>query len=133
MNKYEAAYNLMMIVSVADGDFVEAEGKVIVDFLKQMHKNYIGTEEENHLFEELTEHQLIEHFRDTGYKFFRANSPEKRVEIFQKIAGEFGQISSDEEKTSCIEYIKRVILADHKISKIENDYINLLFSSWGLE
>lgn len=133
MNKYEAAYNLMMIISVADGEFAEAEGRVIIDFLKQMHESYVGTKEENRLFSELSNHQLIEHFRESGYQFFRENTADKRTEIFRNIATEFGQISSDEEKSSCIEYIKRVILADHKITEVENNYINLLFSTWGLE
>lgn len=133
MNKYEAAYNLMMIISVADGEFAEAEGKVILEFLKQMHEKYVGTEEENQLFKELPEHQLISHFRDTSYAFFKENNAEKRLEIFQDIAQEFDKISSSEEKSAFIEYIKRVILADHKISKVENDYINVLFSSWGLD
>ncbi|MBI1185694.1 hypothetical protein GC194_15610 [bacterium] len=133
MNKYEAAYNMMMILSVVDGDFLTQEGDVIVQYLKEMHQPYVGTDEENHLFMELSDEQLIAHFKEASYDFFKQHDRNQRLEIFEGAAREFYEHSLPHDRNTFIEYAKKIIVADHKVSKEENVFINQLFKLWGLK
>jgi len=133
MNKYEAAYNMMMILSIVDGDFLHKEGDVIVEYLREMHEPFIGTENENPFFLELSEEQLIEHFKDASFEFFRKHNKEERLQIFEGAAREFYEHSLQSDRETFIEYAKQIIIADHSISKEENLYINRLFALWGFK
>lgn len=133
MNKYEAAYNLMMIISVVDGEFRDSEGGIVLEYLKHTHQPYVGTENENNMFMELSDQQLIAHFRDASYQFYRNHPTEERMMIFEGAAREFYAQSLASERDTCIDYMKRIMIADNKITPEENTYINKLFQMWGMK
>lgn len=132
MNRYESAYNMMMILAVVDGDFVDGEGVVILGYLREMHGQYIGTENENLLFLELNDSQILAHFRDASLAFYRSHGAQERLAIFEDAARSFYRVTKHDERELFIEYAKRLILADNSFSKEENFYINHLFTLWGL-
>ena len=133
MNKYESGYNLLMIISVIDGDFMPQEGSVIVNYLRQMHKPFIGTPNENPMLEQLSDKQLIEHFRDSSFLFYKQHNPAERKQLFIESAQAFKADSTEEDQKEFINFIKSVVMADHKLSKEEGLYLNLLFRTWGLK
>lgn len=133
MNKYEAAYNLLMILSIADGDFKRPEGEVIIDYLRHVHEPYEGTENENKALNELEDDKLIRHFEDASYHFYKKHTEVEREQIFESAAREFYAQSVEHDRDLFIEYIKKVITADQKITKKENEYVNRLFKLWGLK
>lgn len=133
MNKYEAGYNLLMILSVVDGEFLPQEGNVVVDYLREMHDAFVGTANENPMLNELSNDQLISHFRDSSYLFYKQHDAAERKKIFVSSAKDFLGASTEDERKTFIEFVKKVVLADNKISKEESLLMNLLFRTWGLK
>lgn len=133
MNKYESGYNLLMIISVIDGDFMPQEGSVIVNYLREMHKPFIGTANENPMLEQLSDTQLIEHFRDSSFLFYKQHSAAERKQLFVESAKAYKADSTNEEQKQFIDFLKSIVMADHKVSKEEGQYMNLLFRTWGLK
>jgi hypothetical protein len=123
---------MMMILAVVDGDFVDREGLVILGYLREMHRPYIGTQHENPLFLELDDYQILAHFRDTSLAFYQSHEAVSRLAIFEDAARSFYQVTTQVERELFIEYAKRLIIADNSFSKEENFYINHLFALWGL-
>lgn len=132
MNKYEAGYNLLMILSVIDGNFVPQEGSIIADYLRQMHEPYKGTSNENPMLEQLGDEQLIEHFKDSSFLFYKQHNALERKKIFVEAAKTYQADSAEEEQRAFIDFVKKIVLADNVISKEESQFMNLLFKTWGL-
>lgn len=132
MNKYEFAYNMLMILSVVDGEFQHNEGDVIIEYMREMHEPFVGTENENKLLSELSNDQLIKHFKDACFTFYKKHNRDERLEIFESSAKDFYEHSLVSDRENFIEFAKKIIIADHKVSKEENTYINRLFKLWGL-
>ncbi|MGB0431270.1 MAG: hypothetical protein ACPGLV_12410 [Bacteroidia bacterium] len=133
MNKYEAAYNMLMILSIVDGEFNSNEGDVIIEYLRDMHEPYIGTENENKTFSDLTNDQLTAHFEKSSYDFYKKHPENERQEIFEGAARDFYEHSLASDQKVFIDFAKKIIVADNKITKQENQYINQLFKLWGLK
>ncbi|MFY0675172.1 MAG: TerB family tellurite resistance protein [Bacteroidia bacterium] len=133
MNKYESAYNMLMILMVVDGEFNSNEGDVIIDYLRSAHENYVGTKDENKTFMELSNDQLLDHFRDASYEFYKKHSDEERLNIFESAAKDYYAQSLHSDRVGFIEFAKQIIIADHKVTKLENTYINKLFDLWGMQ
>ena len=60
-------------------------------------------------------------------------SEEERLKIFEGAAREFYETALNSDKEEFIDYAKKIIIADHKITKRENMYINKLFDLWGMQ
>lgn len=133
MNKYESAYNMLMILTVVDGEFNSNEGDIIIEYLRNAHENFIGTEDENKTFTELSNVQLLNHFSDASYEFYKKHNNKERLEIFEKAARDFYEMSLPSDRKGFIEFAKQIIIADHKVTKQENIYINKLFDLWGMQ
>lgn len=133
MNKYEAGYNMLMILSVVDGDFNREEGRVVIDYLKKVHAPFIGTDEENSLLLELSEDALLNHFEEAAYAFYKKHSKKEKLSIFSGAARQFSSNSRKSEQDEFLEVAKRLIISDNKVSPEENTFINQLFKLWGLE
>ena len=133
MNRYEAGYNLLMILSVVDGDFVPDEGNVIAEYLRSMHAPYVGTSNENPMLTQLDDNQLIGHFKDASFLFYRQNGQSDRKKLFVESAKAFKNDSTLSDRTAFLDIVKKVVTADHKVSKEEGQYMNLLFRTWGLK
>ena len=113
MNKTEAGFHILMILSLADGNIQQAESTVILDFLEESF------------------HEPIELIKEQA--FLRALPEEERLNHFTETVQHFYKISSNEDRNSLIAFAMKVVMADEKMEHSENAYINTLFDCWGLE
>jgi uncharacterized tellurite resistance protein B-like protein len=113
MNKTEAGFHLLMILSLADGNIQKAESSVILDFLEESYKEPI----------EIIKEQA----------FLRACPPEEHLSHFTETAQQFFKISSSEERNNLISFAMKVVMADKKMENEENSFINVLYDTWGLD
>ncbi len=122
-----------MILTIVDGDFNTNEGEIIIEYLREMHDQYVGTENENKTFSELSNEQLLSHFKESSYSFYKKHPNKERLEIFESAARDFFEYSLPSDRKTFIDFAKKIIIADHKVTKLENEYINKLFKLWGLQ
>lgn len=113
MNKTEAGFHLLMILSLADGNIQAAESSVILEFL-----------EENF-------HEPIEIIKEQA--FLRALPEEERLNHLTETAHQLYKITNQEERHNLIEFAMKVVMADKKMELEENSFINALFDAWDLE
>ncbi len=113
MNKTEAGFHILMILSLVDGNIQQAESSVILEFLEERF------------------HEPIEIIKEQA--FIRACPEEERFNHFTETAQHFYKISDSDERNSLIEFAMKVVMADEKMEHAENAYINALYDCWGLE
>lgn len=113
MNKTEAGFHILMILSLADGSLHKAESSVILDFLE---KSF---------------HEPIEIIKEQA--FLRACPVEEMLNHFTETAQQFYRISSIKERNDLIAFAMKVVMADEKMESEENVYINTLYDCWGLD
>lgn len=113
MNKTEAGFHILMILSLVDGSIHRAESSIILDYLEDKF------------------HEPIEIIKEQA--FLRACPEEERLQHFTETAQHFYKISDQEERNNLIEFAMKVVMADSKMENMENEYINTLFDCWGLE
>lgn len=113
MNKTEAGFHLLVILSLADGSLQKAESEVILEFLDEHFQAPIEIIKEQAFLKACPSEEIPNHFTETAERFFAISSPEERNEL--------------------IEFAMKVVMADSKMDKSENSYINMLFDCWGLD
>jgi uncharacterized tellurite resistance protein B-like protein len=113
MNKTEAGFHILMILSLVDGSIHREESSVILDFLEERF------------------HEPIEIIKEQA--FLRACPEEERLNHFTETAQHFFKISSQDDRNNLISFAMKVAMADDKMEKEENVYINTLFDCWGLD
>jgi uncharacterized tellurite resistance protein B-like protein len=113
MNKTEAGFHILMILSLVDGSIQRAESSVILDFLEDKF------------------HEPIEIIKEQA--FIRACPEEERLQHFTETAQHFYKISDINDRNNLIEFAMKVVMADLKMENKENEYINILFDCWGLD
>jgi uncharacterized tellurite resistance protein B-like protein len=112
MNKTEAGFHLLMILSYIDGNLHKEESSVIMDFLDKNYSEAIDLIKEQAFIRALPREELREHFLETAAQFYR--------------------ISSYEERNRLIEFAMKVVMADDTMEKSENAFINELYDAWDL-
>jgi uncharacterized tellurite resistance protein B-like protein len=112
MNKTEAGFHLLMILSLADGSIQRAESSVILDFLE---KNF---------------HEPIEIIKEQA--FLRALPEDERKNHLHETAEHLYKITNEDERHKLIEFAMKVVMADDKMEHEENSFINALFDAWDL-
>ena len=113
MNKTEAGFHILMMLSLVDGSIQSSESSVILNFL-----------EENF-------NEPIEIIKEQA--FIRACPAEERLQHFTESAQQLYAISSQEDRDKFIAFAMQVVMADKKMENEENAYINALFDCWGLD
>ncbi len=113
MNKTEAGFHLLVILSLADGSLQKAESTIILEFLDEHFREPIEIIKEQAFLKACPNEDMLNHFTETAERFYAISSPEERNEL--------------------IEFAMKVVMADKKMDKQENSYINALFDSWGLD
>jgi uncharacterized tellurite resistance protein B-like protein len=113
MNKTEAGFHILMLLSLADGQIQQAESSVILDFLEESF------------------HEPIEIIKEQA--FLRACPEEERLNHFTETAQQFYKISTYKERNLLLSFAMKVVMADEKMDNEENDFINTLYDCWGLE
>lgn len=113
MNKTEAGFHILMILSLADGSIQQSESSVILEFLE---KSF---------------HEPIDLIKEQA--FLRACPEEERLNHFTETAQHFYKISDSDERNKLIAFAMKVVMADEEMDKHENAFINTLYDCWGLE
>lgn len=113
MNKTEAGFHILMILSLVDGNIQSSESSVVLEFLEESFQ------------------QPIEIIREQA--FLRACPADERLNHFTETAQQFFKISSIGERNKLLAFAMKVVMADEKMENEENVYINTLYDCWGLE
>lgn len=114
MNKAQAAYNLLLMLSVVDGSIDERERQVIQLYVQQNFPDEaIDFFFEETLLASMTPEQLMEEFKTSLSAYFRLGSVEDRVSLM--LTG------------------MDVVMADGVMSTPEETVFKTLAASWGLK
>jgi uncharacterized tellurite resistance protein B-like protein len=113
LEKSIAGYHILMILSGVDGDFAASEQKVIEKYIKANFSPADNLDDETAYLKSL--HQ------------------EKYMDCFLKAANDFYWNTEEQERNDFLNFAFKLIKADDKITKEENQYINELYNSWDFE
>jgi uncharacterized tellurite resistance protein B-like protein len=84
-NKAQAAYDLLLMLSVIDGEIDEVETSVIQDFIKRKYpENTIDFEAENSTLVQLSPQALLARFQDAALLLLEQCDIRERTEIVGK-------------------------------------------------
>jgi uncharacterized tellurite resistance protein B-like protein len=113
MNLAQSGYQMLMILSVVDGQYSVAEGKIIVDYLTKNYDLDIDIDNENQVLLEVPKQNIPDHFK--------------------KAAAEFLQNSTEEQRIDFIAFAYRLVQADGKMGLEENTILNSLAHFWHID
>lgn len=104
---------MLMILSVVDGKYDIAEGKIIVDYLVKNYRQEIDIDKENKDLLAIPESGLAEHFKNAANSFAANSSNEQRVDF--------------------IAFAYRLVEADGTVASEENKILSSLAHSWNID
>lgn len=110
MNLVQAGYNILLVLTICDGEYDEKEGRVILDFLED---NYDGT------FDAAAENKAVMGLDDAG---IRAR--------FETAAAAFMQGALAADREAVLEFGLDLIMTDGELSEEENAYVQQLSELW---
>ena len=113
MNLAQSGYQMLMILSVVDGEYTVSEGKIIVDYLTKNYELDIDIDNENQALLEVPKEQIPDHFK--------------------KAAADFLGHSSEEQRLDFIAFAFRLVQADGEINPDENKILNSLAHFWHID
>jgi uncharacterized tellurite resistance protein B-like protein len=113
LNKTEAGFHLLMLLSLADGKLQGSEHDVVIDYLNDHFNDNIDLIKEQ--------------------AFLRALPSEERENHFIEIAQHFYTISTPDDRHTITHFAMEVVMADENMQKTENRFINLLYDTWDIE
>ena len=113
MNIAQAGYHMLMILSVVDGQYAVAEGKIIVDYLAKNYQLDIDIDKENQVLLEVPKDMIPEHFK--------------------KAAGFFFDNSNEEQRLDFIAFAYRLVQADGRMASEENKILTSLAHFWHID
>jgi hypothetical protein len=113
MNKTEAGFHILMILSKADGRIDKLESDVLFEFLEKNFKQPIDLIKEQAFLMAYPTETVMDHFLETAEHFFK--------------------ISNTVERNKLLQFAMKICMADEKMEIQENKFINALYDAWGLE
>jgi uncharacterized tellurite resistance protein B-like protein len=113
MNIAQAGYHMLMILSVVDGQYAVAEGKVIVEFLSKNYQLDIDIDKENQALLEVPKEQIPEHFKDAAAAFLDNSTEDQRIDF--------------------IAFAYRLVEADGRMAVEENKILTSLAHFWAID
>lgn len=113
MNIAQAGYHMLMILSVVDGQYAVAEGKIIVDYLAKNYQLDIDIDKENQTLLDVQKENIPEHFK--------------------KSAGHFLENSDEEQRVDFIAFAYRLVQADGRMATEENKILTSLAHFWNID
>jgi uncharacterized tellurite resistance protein B-like protein len=113
MNKAQAGYHILMILSAVDGNTDATEEKVIVDYIKSNYPNIIDEKEER--------------------KIHNTTAAADYAIRFNKAMEDFYQDSTEHERVAFLDFAVKLVKADSKITHEENYFLAQLFDSWEVQ
>jgi uncharacterized tellurite resistance protein B-like protein len=112
MNKTEAGFHLLMLLSMSDNIIRSEEHDVVIDYLNDHFNDNIDLIKEQ--------------------AFLTVLPPEERENHFVEVAQQFYTISTEDERHTITRFAMDVVMADESMQKNENRLINLLYDTWDL-
>jgi uncharacterized tellurite resistance protein B-like protein len=113
MNKAEAGFHLLMLLSLADNDSIKQEHDVIIDYLNDRFEDSFDLIKEQAFLKVLPNEERENHFRETAEHFY--------------------SISSEDERHTLTRFAMDVVMADEDMQNNENKLINLLYDCWAID
>jgi uncharacterized tellurite resistance protein B-like protein len=113
MNKTEAGFHLLMLLSLADGRVDKSESDVIIDYLNDNFNDNLDLIKEQ--------------------AFLKILPGEEREGHFREVAEQFFSISTADERHSLTRFAMEVVMADENMQSHENALINKLYDIWDIE
>lgn len=110
LNKVQAGYHLLMILSNVDGKYVRSERNVIGNYVKECFPNPIHIENELETLNGLSSDDYFFHFINAMNDFYEDSTPEERIHF--------------------LDFAVKIVKADNKITVEENQYLKELFFAW---
>lgn len=110
MNKAEAGYNMLMILSAVDHEFQAEEKNVIHQFIKKMWLDEYNEEAMEASVKSLTEDDWMPRFEEC-MDFFYSEATEK-------------------ERNEFLQFAMDLVKADDVITEEENRFLKSLFDAW---
>lgn len=108
-----AGYHMLMILSQVDGEFDKEEGKVIVNYLKEIFPFRINLDLEMDVLSALPKEDYFIHFNNAMNDFYEDSTEQERVDF--------------------LNFAVKMVKADEKITPEENKYLKELFFAWDSE
>jgi uncharacterized tellurite resistance protein B-like protein len=113
MNLAQSGYQMLMILSVVDGQYSVAEGKIIVDYLTKNYDLDIDIDNENQVLLEVPKQDIPDHFK--------------------KAAADFLQHSTEAQRIDFIAFAYRLVQADGQLALEENTILHSLAHFWHID
>lgn len=112
LNKCEAAFHLLGILSRADGSSAANEKRIILEFLE---KNF---DEEMDLIKEQA--------------FLTALPPSEHYSHFEEVCDKFYTLSDQDDRNKMVDFAMKVVMADKQMTEEESNLIDKLFTAWDM-
>lgn len=112
MTLVEAAYDILVTLSICDGDYDEDEGRVIVEFLNDNHDGSFEVGEANARLMAMDKAAIDAHFKE-------------RAEWI-------GENSEVADREALLEFGLDLIMSDEELSEDENLLVQHLGTTWGV-
>lgn len=113
MNIKEAGYEMLVLLSVSDRNYVQSEGRVIERFLERYEFEFFDIDSSNINLQKL--------------------DPEEIASRFNHAANAFRDQSTEAEQADFIAFAYLLIEADNMVSREETKILYSLANSWGLD
>lgn len=113
MNKAEAGFHLLVLLTLADNTMDRTERDVIIDYLNDHFNDDIDLIKEQ--------------------AFLTALPVEERENHFVEVAQQFFAISNEDERHTITRFAMDVVMADESMKTGENKMINILYDCWAIE
>ncbi|MBL0104303.1 MAG: TerB family tellurite resistance protein [Bacteroidetes bacterium] len=113
LNKVEAGYHMLQLLSVVDGKFSVEEDLVIRKYLVENYPFHVSLDGAMDKISILKSEDYIIHF--------------------QKCMDDFYQDSTQDERVHFMDFAVKLVSADEKVTPDENLFLNTLFDAWDIE
>jgi len=113
MNLAQSGYQMLMILSVVDGQYQVEEGKIIVDYLTKNYDLDIDLDKENQALLEVSKTDIPNYFKQA--------------------AADFNEHSTEAQRLDFIAFAFRLIQADGDVGKEELKILNSLAHFWHID
>lgn len=113
LNKTEAGYHMLQLLSAIDGKFSLEEDLVIRKYLVESYPFRVSL--------------------DGAMEHLSALSSEDYALHFQKCMDDFYSDSTRQERVEFLDFATQLIKADNEVTRRENLFLNMLFNAWDSE
>ena len=113
MNLAQSGYHMLMVLSVVDGKYDVAEGKIIVNYLTKNYDAAFDLDQENKILLDVPKELIPEHFKDAAADFLHHSTEAQRIDF--------------------LAFAYRLTQADGKVAREENKILISLSHFWNID